>query len=67
MKAENILSEMGDILLEKEEILTLFLFFNEKFDALSPAMQSISRKLEEYVFSNFTISEIQNFENKGEP
>ena len=58
-----------NIPLEKEEIISLYIHLNNRYDDLDPLMQKVARKVESVIFSQFTISEIQHFESNftGEP
>jgi len=58
-----------DIHLEKQEILSLYLHLTNNYDKLDSALQDVARKIENHVYSTFTISEIAeiNENDKGEP
>jgi len=47
-----------NIELERQEVLLLFLHLTNRYETLDPPLQEISRKVEDLVYSNFTISEI---------
>ena len=66
---KNMFGQVWDISLEKDELIALYIHLNNRYDELSPLMQGVARKVENTIFSNFTISEIELFEsnNKGEP
>ena len=54
--------------LEKQEILSLFLYMSNNCDSNNPSLWGAVKKLEECIYSNFTISEIALIEkNEGEP
>ena len=54
---------------EKQEILSLFLYLSNHCDSQDPSLQGAVRKLEEFMDSNCTISEIAILieKNEGEP
>ncbi len=61
--------QVWNIPLEKDEIISLYIDLNNRYDDLDPLMQKVARKVEGIIFSCFTISEIQQFESHftGEP
>ena len=59
----------GALKLDKDELRELYLFLSNNYEMMNPRMQSVARKVENTIFSTFTISEIDQFDVKerGEP
>ena len=50
----------------RQEVLTLYLYLSKQYDTLDSSLKDLTGKMEDYVYSNFTIQEISNFLEKNE-
>ncbi len=51
---------------DRQEILTLYLYLSDHYDALDASLKDVAGKMEKFVYANFTIQEITNLLQKNE-
>ena len=51
---------------DRQEILTLYLYLSKHYDTLNPSLKNVTGKVEEFVYTNFTIQEISSLLEKNE-